>query len=67
MNRTATPTDAESRTRKAIDRRSMPQIKSKDGLKAFLLTSRLLSLDDWNSLISQLPDSTSIESMLQIL
>ena len=67
MNLTATSTAAESRTRKAIDRRSMPQIKSKDGLKAFLLTSRLLSLDDWNSLISQLPDSTSIESMLQTL
>ncbi len=67
MNLTATQTAAESRTHKAIDRRSMPQIKSKDGLKSFLLTSRLLSLDDWNSIDEQIPRSTSLESMLQIL
>ncbi|HQX52664.1 MAG TPA: protein kinase [Planctomycetaceae bacterium] len=67
MTLTATQTAAESSTRKPIDRRSMPQIKSKDGLKSFLITSRLLSLDEWNSVDEQIPGASSLESMLQIL
>lgn len=45
----------------------MPQIKSKDGLKSFLLTSRLLSLTDWNAVNGQLEESGGVESMLQLL
>lgn len=67
MNQTATLTAADFSTRNPIDRRSMPQIKSKDGLKSFLLTSRLLSLDEWNSVEGQVSDSSSVESMLQTL
>ena len=45
----------------------MPQIKSKDGLKSFLLTSRLLSPTDWNSVEGQVTEPASVESILQIL
>ena len=45
----------------------MPQIMSKDGLKSFLLTSRLLSPAEWGSVDTQLGDSSSLESLLQIL
>ena len=45
----------------------MPQIKSKDGLKSFLLTSRLLSPTDWNSVEGQLAGPANVESILQIL
>jgi serine/threonine protein kinase len=64
---TATLSAAEFRNRKANDTRSMPQIKSKDGLKSFLLTSRLLSPTDWNAVEGQLEHSASVESMLQLL
>ncbi|MBC7965835.1 MAG: protein kinase [Fuerstia sp.] len=67
MIQTATPTAAEFRNRKPNDQRFMPQIKSKDGLKSFLLTSRLLSLTDWNAVDGQLEESGSVESMLQLL
>ncbi len=45
----------------------MAQIKSKDGLKSFLLTSRLLSLTDWNAVEGQLERSGSVDSMLHLL
>ena len=45
----------------------MPQIKSKDGLKTFLLTSRLLSPADWNAVDGQFEGLDSVESMLQLL
>jgi serine/threonine-protein kinase len=45
----------------------MPQIKSKEALKSFLLTSRLLSPTDWNSVAGQLSDSTSVDAILQTL
>jgi len=67
MIQTATLSAAEFRTRKPNNERSMPQITSKDGLKSFLLTSRLLSPNEWNSVDSQLNDSNSVESLLQIL
>ena len=49
------------------DTRSMPKIKSKVGLKTFLLTSRLLSIADWNSVDGQFEELDSLESMLQKL
>jgi eukaryotic-like serine/threonine-protein kinase len=67
MIQTATLSAAEFRTRKPNDDRSMPQIMSKDGLKSFLLTSRLLSPAEWGSVDTQLGDSSSLESLLQIL
>ena len=67
MIQTATLSAAEFRTRKPNNERSMPQITSKDGLKSFLLTSRLLSPSEWNSVDPQLNDSNSVESLLQIL
>ena len=45
----------------------MPQIKSKEALKSFLLTSRLLSPGDWNSAAGQISDSTSVDAILQTL
>ena len=45
----------------------MPKIKSKVGLKTFLLTSRLLSIADWNSVDGQFEELDSLESMLQKL
>ena len=45
----------------------MPQIKSKDGLKSFLLTSRLLSPTQWNTVDGQVEDANTVESMLQLL
>ncbi len=67
MIQTATLSAAEFRTRKPNDDRSMPQIMSKDGLKSFLLTSRLLSPAEWGSVDTQLDGSSSVESLLQIL
>jgi serine/threonine-protein kinase len=45
----------------------MPQIKSKEALKSFLLTSRLLSPSDWNSAAGQISDLTSVDATLQAL
>ena len=45
----------------------MPQIKSKEALKSFLLTSRLLSPADWNSAAGQISDSASVDAILQTL
>ncbi|MCX7397091.1 MAG: protein kinase [Planctomycetales bacterium] len=45
----------------------MPQIKSKEALKSFLLTSRLLSPADWNSAAGQISDATSVDAILQTL
>ncbi len=67
MLKTATQTAAEFRNRKQNDTRFMPQIKSKDGLKTFLLTSRLLSPTDWDVVDGQFEDPDSVESMLQLL
>lgn len=67
MIQSATLSTAEFRTRKPNDTRLMTQIKSKDGLKSFLIISRLLSLSDWNSVEAQLDDASSVETNLQIL
>ncbi|MDA1232317.1 MAG: protein kinase [Planctomycetota bacterium] len=67
MIQSATLSTAEFRTRKPNDTRLMTQIKSKDGLKSYLITSRLLSPADWNSVEAQLDDASSVESNLQIL
>ena len=67
MLQTATLTAAEFRNRKQNDQRFMPQIKSKDGLKTFLLTSRLLSPADWTAVDGQFEGLDSVESMLQLL
>ncbi len=67
MIQPATLSAAEFRTRKSNDERAMPQIKSKDGLKSFLLTSRLLSPTQWNTVDGQVEDANTVESMLQLL
>jgi serine/threonine protein kinase len=67
MIQTATLSAAEFRTHKPNNHRSMPQIMSKDGLKSFLLTSRMLSPTEWSSVETQLDDGNSMESLLQVL
>ena len=45
----------------------MPQIKSKDGLKSFLLNSRLLAPSDWAKVDVELEDVVGVDAMLQVL
>ena len=45
----------------------MPQIKSKDGLKSFLLNSRLLAPSDWAKVDVELEDVVGVDAMLQLL
>jgi len=67
MNQSATVAEAKSRNHSTVSARSMPHIKSKDGLKSYLLTSRLMSVADWGSVDGEISDLQDVGAILQIL
>ncbi|RLS33621.1 MAG: hypothetical protein DWH78_12525, partial [Planctomycetota bacterium] len=50
-----------------VSNRSMPVIKSKDGLKSFLLTSRILSPSAWAKVEGEVAEIQDVAAVLQFL
>lgn len=67
MFQSATAADARFINPHSTSQRSMPLIKSKDGLKSFLLTSRLLSAVDWAKHEQEVAGLADVSAILQLL
>ncbi|MFO0974888.1 MAG: protein kinase [Planctomycetaceae bacterium] len=67
MFQSATAADARFINPQTASQRSMPPIKSKDGLKSFLLTSRLLSAVEWARVEPEMGGISDVSGLLQLL
>jgi serine/threonine protein kinase len=67
MSQSATLAVAKTRNQPLVSTRSMPQIKSKEGLKSFLLTSRLLSPVEWAKVEGDVAKLSDVRPILELL
>jgi hypothetical protein len=67
MSQSATLAVAKTRNQPLVSTRSMPQIKSKEGLKSFLLTSRLLSPTEWAKVEGDVAKLSDVRPILELL